>query len=60
MSHHTFTKIDHHRAVVIAGVTGWMPLNDTYVLDMQTWVWNNTMCMSTFLVTLVMRQAYIH
>ena len=41
MSHHTFTKIDHHRAVVIAGVTGWVLLNNTYVLDMQTWVWNN-------------------
>ena len=41
LSRHTFTKIDHHRAVVFGGYTGssylsW--LNDTYVLDMETWV----------------------
>ena len=34
---HTFTKIDHHRAVVFGGVT-WTLANDTYVLDMETWV----------------------
>ena len=38
MSHHTFMKIDHHRAVVIGGVIGWTPYNDIYVLDMETWV----------------------
>ena len=39
LSHHTFTKIDHHRAVVFGGYTGSSYLNDTYVLDMETWVW---------------------
>ena len=39
---HTFTKIDHHRAVVFAGFTGKSMNNDTFVLDMETWV---RMCM---------------
>ena len=34
---HTLTKIDHHRAVVFGGYTGSYS-NDTYVLDMETWV----------------------
>ena len=36
---HTFTKIDNHRAVVFGGYTGSSRVNDTYVLDMETWVW---------------------
>ena len=35
---HTFTKIDHHRAVVFGGYTGSSRENDAYVLDMETWV----------------------
>ena len=35
---HTFTKIDHHRAVVFGGSTGKSYTNDTYVLDMEKWV----------------------
>ena len=35
---HTFTKIDHHRAVVFGGYTGSIRENGTYVLDMETWV----------------------
>ena len=38
LADHTFTKIDHHRAVVFGGWTGSCKLNDTYVLDMETWV----------------------
>lgn len=37
LSSHTFTKIDHHRAVVFGGFTGTLA-NDTYMLDMETWV----------------------
>ena len=36
---HTFIKIDNHRAVVFGGYTGTSRVNDTYVLDMETWVW---------------------
>ena len=39
MAWHTFTKVDHHRAVIFGGFTGSTELNDTYVLDMETWVW---------------------
>ena len=39
LSHHTFTMIDHHRAVMFGGYTGSSKVNDTYVLDMKTWVW---------------------
>lgn len=35
---HTFTKIDNHRAVVFGGYAGKSRLNDTYVLDTETWV----------------------
>ena len=35
---HTFTRIDHHRAVVFGGCAGSSWENDTYVLDMKTWV----------------------
>lgn len=35
---HSFVKIDSHRAVVFGGYTGKTNLNDTYVLDMDTWV----------------------
>lgn len=38
---HTFTMIDHHRAVVFGGL-GYGQLgyvNKTYLLDMDTWVW---------------------
>ena len=35
---HTFIKIDHHRAVVFGGSTGRVDNNDTYVLDLKTWV----------------------
>ena len=38
---HTFTKIDNHRAVVFGGDTESLMgsrTNDTYVLDMETWV----------------------
>ena len=35
---HTFNRIDHHRAVVFGGFTGRSRKNDTYVLDMETWV----------------------
>ena len=38
LSGHTFTKIDHKRAVAFGGSTG-SRVNDTYVLDMETWVW---------------------
>ena len=38
-STYTFTKIDHHRAVVFGGGTGTKALNDAYVLDMEKWVW---------------------
>jgi len=34
---HTFTKIDHHRAAVFGGFFG-NRTNDTYMLDMETWV----------------------
>ena len=39
LSSHTFTKIDHHRAVVFGGNSGTQRFNDAYVLDMETWVW---------------------
>ena len=39
---YTFTKIDHHRAVVFGGYTGTSVLNDVYVLDMEKWVWRCT------------------
>ena len=35
---HTFTRIDHHRAVVFGGCAGSSWENYTYVLDMKTWV----------------------
>lgn len=38
LSNHSFTKIDNHRAVVFGGYNGSYN-NDTYVLDMETWVW---------------------
>jgi len=38
LSLHTFTKIDHHRAVVFGGYPLGSRLNDTFVLDMETWV----------------------
>lgn len=39
---HTFTKIDQHRAVVFGGWSGRnrCDIDDTYVLDMETWVWH--------------------
>ena len=43
---HSFTKIDQHRAVVFGGFTGNKETNDTYVLDMETWVWR---CVSDIL-----------
>ena len=39
MARHTFTKVDHRRAVVFGGSLGGGKTNDTYVLDMETWVW---------------------
>ena len=36
---YTFTKVDHHRAVVFGGYTGTGVLNDVHVLDMEKWVW---------------------
>ena len=50
LSWHTFTKIDHHRAVVFGGyryLQGDIYLNDTYVLDMETWVWK---CMCLYIL----------
>ena len=47
LSRHTFTKIDYHRAVVFGGYTGSSRLNDTYVLDMETWVWR---CMCLYIL----------
>lgn len=41
LCYHTFTKVDHHRAVVFAGHTG-KCTNDIYMLDVVTWV---RMCM---------------
>ena len=41
---HTFTKIDHHRAVVFGGYNGNSRENKAYVLDMETWVWR-CMCL---------------
>ena len=41
LSHHTFTRIDHHRAVVFGGLAESSREDDTYgtyVLDMETWV----------------------
>ena len=38
LASHTFTKVDHHRAVVFGGHTGSSVINDAYVLDMKTWV----------------------
>lgn len=47
---HTFTKIDHHRAVVCGGHTETGgSLNDAYILDMNKWV-GRSMCVSTILV----------
>ena len=43
---HTFTKIDHRRAVVFGGDTGSLT-NDSYVLDTETWVWR---CMFPYIV----------
>ena len=31
--------IDHNRAIVFGGWSGYHGLNDTYVLDMERWVW---------------------
>ena len=42
---HTFTKIDHHRAVVFGGDDRSTIHNDAYVLDMETWVWKCMICM---------------
>ena len=53
LSFPTFTKIDHHRAVVFGGyryVQGDIYLNGTYVLDMETWVWK-CMCLYILLCT---------
>ena len=52
LSHHTFTKIDHSRAVVFGGLTRNSRLNDSYILDMETWVWK-LWCMCTCII-------YIH
>ena len=46
LSWHTFTKIDHHRAVVFGGSSGSFT-NETYVLDMETWVWQ---CMCLYII----------
>ena len=35
---HSFIKIDHHKAVVFGGFTGKGYLDNTYILDMETWV----------------------
>ena len=43
LSSHTFTQVDHHRAVLFGGWTG-RRINDTYILDMKTWVWK-CMCL---------------
>ena len=40
MARHTFTKIDHHRAVAFGGSLGGGKNNDAYILDMETWVWS--------------------
>ena len=37
----TLTKIDQHRAALFGGHDGRKYHNDTYVLDMATWVWGN-------------------
>ena len=38
----TLTKIDQHRAALFGGSDGRnRQNNDTYVLDMATWVWGN-------------------
>ena len=37
----TLTKIDRHRAALFGGLDGISFHNDTYVLDMATWVWGN-------------------
>jgi len=34
----SFTKVDHHRAVLFGGYTGSYKVNDAYVLDMEKWV----------------------
>ena len=39
LAYHSFIKIDHHRAVVFGGWSESGRLNDTYVLDMEKWVW---------------------
>ena len=44
VSSHTFTKLDHHRAVVFGGFTGKSELNDVYILDMETWVCIEVYC----------------
>lgn len=51
VSSHTFTKIDHHRAVVFGGFTGRSELDDTYVLDMETWVCCQVYCGYTHVCT---------
>ena len=38
MEHHTFNKVDNHRAVVFGGWIKGKRVNDTYLLDMQNWV----------------------
>ena len=38
MASHTFTMIDHHRAVVFGGRAESGKMNETFVLDMKTWV----------------------
>ena len=53
LSYLTLTKIDQHRAALFGGYGGSWRHNDTYVLDMATWVWeicmytHNTLCCTT-------------
>ena len=37
---HTFTKISPSKAALFGGDNGRHKVNDTYVLDMETWVWH--------------------
>ena len=48
--YHTFTKIDHNRVVVFGGFAG-SSSNDTYVLDMETWVWR---CMCLYMLICIL------
>ena len=47
LASHTFTKIDHHRAVLFGGDTTRSRTNDTYVLEIEILVWSSRYVVGT-------------